>query len=164
MSEFPEFDLYATLHLARDATDGDVRANYLKIMRANHVDHPEFIARIKKKFPMQADEASAEYRDRVGEIAKRSVQRFNVAYEILSDPVQRKAYDRHTAHAVKAPEKPTERVVTAQPKQRASTKHATGQKTGNRQFFNRGAEPEKRSRKTWSDEKTERDKYCIWKQ
>ena len=160
MSQFPEFDLYAALHLSHDATMQDVRAHYTQIMRGNHVDHPEFLARIRQQFPAQPDEADTAYRERIADIAKRSVQRFNVAYEILSDPIQRKAYDRHMAISTESQDPPKQ----AQAHCQHMAPETPPLKSSKRRFFNRQSGAEHRPRRTWTESDSGQDKYCIWKQ
>lgn len=159
MSQFPNFDLYATLRLPQDATHEDVRAHYIKIMRGNHMDHPDFIARIKQKYPAQPNETDLDYRERIARIAKNSVQRFNVAYEILYDPAQRKAYDRHLSTS-----KGSQASCVASSSKTPCAQPDPDLIASGRHFFNRKTWAEKQSRRTWSDSHSSQEKYCFWKQ
>lgn len=156
--QFPSFDLYATLYLPHDAAQEDVRAHYIKIMRGNHMDHPDFIARIKQKYPAQIEETETEYRERIAGIAKSSVQRFNAAYEILYDPAQRKAYDRHISNSKGSqttfvPTRSETPCAQTDPELNPSDRH----------FFKRKSQAEKQCRRTWSEASSGREKYCFWK-
>ena len=176
MPQFPDFDLYATLHLRQDASAADVRGHYVKIMRSNNADRPEFIARIKKQFPAEPDESGSDYDQRIAEIAKRSVQRFNVAYDILSDPVQRRAYDRHIALTAGGQDTPCARPAgtpaatpvsppTSKPKARSKPKTSPKPKPkpDNGHFFKRTGQQSRRKRHLQAESTTSPDKYSIWK-
>lgn len=158
MPQFPSFDLYATLYLSHDASQEDVRAHYIKIMRGNHMDHPDFIARIKQRYPAQLDETDTEYRERIAGIAKSSVQRFNVAYEILYDPGQRKAYDRHLSNA-----KESKKTFVPTRPETPYAQSAPNLNPADRHFFKRNSQAEKQCRRTWSESSLSREKYCFWK-
>lgn len=163
MSEFPEFDLYHTLHLHRDATMEDVRSNYIKIMRHNHVDHPGFISRIKRQFPQDPAEPDPDYSERISDIAKRSVQRFNVAYEVLSNPLQRSAYDRHIglSKPAQTQPQPQQADIHRQNKPPRAASHPT---QAGRHFFNRKTQTGQTSRRRLSESDTSRDRFSFWKQ
>ena len=162
MSRFPDFDLYDTLHLPKDASAEDVRTHYVRIIRRNHIDHPNFLSRIRKQFPLQQDEGETAYQERIAEIAKRSVQRFNVAYEILSDPEERKAYDLHR----KASEQPREAPKPADPgvsRSDGASRDATDSNPDHRHFFNRGQQSNRGSRRVREDSDTGTERYSFWK-
>lgn len=162
MSRFPDFDLYSTLHLSKDASAEDVRKHYVRIIRRNHIDHPNFLNRIRSQYPVQQDEGQAEYQDRIAEIAKRSVQRFNVAYEILSNPEERKAYDRHIGATPPPEEAPSPSDLAVKRFEQAS-QDAPDQDSRHRHFFNRYSESTKGSRRRRTESESGSDKYSFWK-
>lgn len=162
MSHFPEFDLYEALHLSKDASSEDVRTHYVRIIRRNHIDHPDFLKRIRSQFPIRSDEGAAAYQERIAEIAKRSVQRFNVAYEILSNPTERSAYDRYLGVSQSFQEalKPADPVMQ---RPDGASRGAHGDRPDNGQFFNRGSKSAQGSRRRRTEAESDRDKYCVWK-
>ena len=162
MSHFPAFDLYGTLHLPKNASAEDVRTHYVRIIRRNHIDNPEFLGRIRSQFPVQPGEAEARYRERIAEIAKRSVQRFNVAYEILSNPIERRAYDRHIEVSASRQEAPKQDDPVVKRSDMASHEVRTP-KPDDRQFFNRGSNSAQGSRRLRTKSDPSGDKYCFWK-
>lgn len=162
MSQFPDFDLYDTLHLAKDATAEAVRTHYVRIMRRNHIDHPDFLGRIRDKFPLLPEETATEYDRRVEEIAKKSVQRFNIAYEVLSDPAKRLEYDRHIGISARYRVTPKQARASEAPRPQSPVRKTS--KSENRHFFNRGSQSAQGSRRTRSESESTPDKYCFWKQ
>ena len=68
-------DYYATLGVARDATDDDIKKAFRKLARQYHPD----VARDKKT-------------------AEEKFKEINEANEVLSDPVKRRKYDELGAH------------------------------------------------------------------
>lgn len=187
MSQFPEFDLYDTLHLPKDASPADVRANYVRIIRRNHFDHPDFLDRIRRRFPRQPDEREAAHDQRIMEIATDWVQRFNIAYTILSNPVERSAYDRYIGvsappKTVPKPAKPatkteaeTPRATSGEAPHKAScqalhkatseaTPKAVSPESENRQFFKRGSRSApKKPRRLSPNSANGRDNFGVWK-
>ncbi|CAI5472756.1 unnamed protein product [Closterium sp. Yama58-4] len=76
----PHTDLYALLHVSRDASDDDLKRAYRQLASVYHPD--------KYPFPQMQD------------VAKDHFQRIRSAYEVLSDPAKRQVYDLYGIEGV----------------------------------------------------------------
>ena len=85
-------DYYATLGVTRDATDAEIRAAYIRLVKSSHPDR------------LGTSPAPTAWK-----AANEQLAQFNEAFFVLGDPVRRKQYDSGHAPEPGAPheEKPT---------------------------------------------------------
>ncbi len=82
--EKPLRDFYAVLGVDRDASDNEIRAAYIELVKASHPDR------------LGTSPNSSEWK-----AANQMLARYNEAFFVLGDPVRRKQYD--SGHAPGAP-------------------------------------------------------------
>ena len=84
--ETPLRDFYAVLGVDRDASDNEIRAAYIELVKASHPDR------------LGTSPSASEWKD-----ANEQLARFNEAFFVLGDPVRRKQYDKGRAPEAGAP-------------------------------------------------------------
>ena len=86
--ETPPRDFYVVLGVDRDASDTEIRAAYIELVKSSHPDR------------LGTSPNAAEWKEANAQLA-----RFNEAFFVLGDPIRRKQYDHgHPVGSAAAPE------------------------------------------------------------
>lgn len=96
---FSDKDYYQILGISPDANSKDIKERYKKLMMENH---PDRFKGLKAKYQAEGDEVLLEVLEEKIRQADEACKFINEAYEALSDPALRKAYDEE-AYEPKVP-------------------------------------------------------------